>query len=120
MTERRRAPRFAIEQLVELEYGKETFVRAKGVNISSSGLLCTVDTYVEPYTQVSLLISVPSGPEGRKISCEGTVMRSEKSKGKYYIGISFSFFSDDDAKALAEFIDAEAASNKPLEEEPES
>lgn len=102
--ERRRAPRFSLEQVIEMSYGHESFVNARGVNISKTGLLCTSDSYLEPYTTVVLTIKVPSGPEGQILNCEGIVIRSTEENGGYTTAISFMSFRGQDAETLNAFL----------------
>ena len=102
--ERRRSPRFTIEHVIELSYGRESFVNARGFNISKTGLLCTTDTYIEPYTTVFLAINVPVGPGGHTINCEGIVLRSTEEDEGYTTAISFMSFREKDAETLVTFL----------------
>ena len=98
--ERRKHPRFLLEQVVELGYGKETFIQAQGVNCSPVGILCHTLQPVEPYTQVSLIFKVPAEKRGRTIKAQGVVMRCVLSQGVYYLGIEFENLSDKDREFL--------------------
>lgn len=102
--ERRRAPRFAIQHLIELSFGRETFVRATGVNISSSGLLCNTDPPIEPYTRVFLSLKLPT--EGREeiVNCEGIVVRSEPASAGANTAIVFTGFEPDEAEKLVKLL----------------
>jgi len=105
-SERRVAPRFSIQQMVELSYGREEIVHASGINLSKTGLLCSTDSYVEPYTEVSLLMQIPESAGEHRIECEGIVVRSEERNGRFVTGISFTSLPEEDAKALAGFLKA--------------
>ncbi len=102
--ERRRSSRFTIQHVIELSYGRESYVSARGINISKTGLLCTTDTYIEPYTTVLLAINVPVGPDGDTINCEGMVIRSSEAGEGYTTAISFMSFREKDAEALVAFL----------------
>ncbi len=93
-----------IEHVIELSYGRESFVNARGLNLSKTGLLCTTDTYIEPYTTVFLAINVPAGPEGQTINCEGIVLRSTEEEEGYTTAISFMSFREKDAETLVDFL----------------
>ena len=110
--ERRHEDRFSIDQMVELSFGRETFLHATGINISRTGLLCATDSYLEPYSQVSLMITIPVEPEPHRMSCEGIVVRSEVEEAQYLAGISFTSLADEDAKVLASFLKRQKTSTK--------
>ncbi len=38
--ERRKCPRFRIDQMVKISYGEESFIQGSGINISECGVLC--------------------------------------------------------------------------------
>ena len=102
--ERRRAGRFAIEQMVELSYGRETFVHASGINLSRTGLLCKTDTFLEPYTEVSIVLNFPVDGDTRRIECSGIVIRSVEENGDFKTGISLSALSNVDAETLTAYL----------------
>lgn len=110
--ERRHEARFSINQMVELSFGRETFLHATGINISKTGLLCATDSYLEPYSQVSLMVTIPIEPEPHRMSCEGIVVRSEVEETQYLAGISFTSLDEEDAKVLASFLRKQNASAK--------
>lgn len=96
--ERRRASRFAIQQLIELGYGKEKFVQTTGVNISSSGVLCRTKPQIDLYTRVFLSLRLP-GEEGEEIiNCEGIVVRSTEEGDAHLTAISFTSFEPDESE----------------------
>jgi len=102
--ERRRDARFSVDQIVEVSFGKEAFVHGTGINLSKTGVLCKTDSYMEPYSQVSLLMTVPVGPEGHRFTCEGVVVRTEREGGDYLTGISFTSIDDEDSRKLQNFL----------------
>ena len=103
-SERRRDTRFEINQIVEMSFGRETFLHATGLNVSKTGMLCETDSYLEPYTQVSFMMSLPIGSVTVRISCEGIVVRSDIESDRYLAGISFTSMSDEDAQTLDKFL----------------
>lgn len=102
--ERRRTPRFSIRHLIELSFGKETFVRAKGLNISSSGLLCTTEPPIELYTRVFLSLTFPGKNGDEIINCEGIVVRSDQSGDEHATAIVFTSFQPEEAEKLVELL----------------
>ncbi len=106
--ERRRGGRFAIEQMVELSYGRESFVHASGINLSRTGLLCKTATFLEPYTQVSIVLNLPVAGETYRIECGGIVIRSAEENDHFNTGISLSALSNADVQALTSYLKAQA------------
>lgn len=112
MAERRNEIRFSIDQMVELSFGRETFLHATGLNLSKTGLLCATDSYLEPYSQVSLMMSIPVGSQTHRLSCDGIVVRSEIEDKQYLAGISFTSLVEEDSKILAAFLRKQKAISK--------
>ena len=107
--ERRHEARFSIEQMVEVSFGRETFLHASGINISKTGLLCATDSYLEPYSQVSLTMTIPVGSVQHRMSCDGIVVRSEVEEQQYLAGINFTSLAEEDSKILAAFLKKQKA-----------
>lgn len=111
-TERRHDQRFAIEQIVEVSFGRETFVRGTGINISRNGILCETDGYLEPSAQVSLQMTIEAGSKIHRFNCEGVVVRTDEVNGTFQSGISFSVIDEADARKLATFLNRQNATSK--------
>jgi PilZ domain len=92
--------------MVEFELGREALVHASGVNVSTSGLLCKTDSYVEPDTEVSLVVTIPLASGSHTLSCEGVVVRSDKGKGRHLTAIHFTSLADKDVGALSELFES--------------
>jgi len=60
-TERRKSERFLINQLIEIDMGREYFIPAEGVNISDEGLLCHTAEAIEPYSRVYMQLTLDGG-----------------------------------------------------------
>jgi hypothetical protein len=103
-TDRRQDPRFSIEQIVEISFGREAFVRGSGINISKTGILCETDGYLEPSSQVSLQLTIQMGSEIHRFNCEGIVVRTDEAKGTFQSGISFTDLRAADARKLGLFL----------------
>ncbi len=104
--ERRIARRFTIDSMIELEFGRESVVHASGINLSSSGILCRSDHYLEPETEVSLVLTVPSASGPHTVSCDGIVVRSDRGKGRHLTAIEFISLADKDVGALSAFLES--------------
>ncbi|HUX21020.1 MAG TPA: PilZ domain-containing protein [Spirochaetia bacterium] len=102
--ERRIEARFSIDHMVELSFGRETFLHATGINISKTGMLCATDSYLEPYSQVSLMMTIPVGPKGHRMTCDGIVVRSEIEEKQFLAGISFTSLPEKDLKVLVSYL----------------
>jgi hypothetical protein len=100
--ERRRSPRFTINQLIEVDYGRELFLRAKAINISRSGLLCSTDPELDTSSRVFLSLTLP---DGDRINCEGLVVRAEPHGETNEVAINFTEFREDDAEKFVQFFD---------------
>jgi len=102
--EKRQHPRFEINQLVELDMGRETFVHADAVNLSAGGILCKTDEQVDPYTKLFLMMTLNLQNRERIIKCEGLVVRSEKAGDQWDTGISITSMDEASRKIFEEFI----------------
>jgi len=102
--QRRRFSRFKIDQMINLSFGKESYVQVAGVNISQGGLFCKSREYVEPYTKVYIMVGLRIDDENQEIRCEGIVLRSVKQNDEFSIGISFTDMGEEDRKKLNAFI----------------
>lgn len=100
-TERRRVARFKIRQLVEITFGRELLVRARGFDISELGLRCTTDVYLEPSTVVSLEIALSEGDDSRTIRCDGIVVWCQEGEAEFTTGISFGALKPEEREALS-------------------
>ena len=103
MTERREYVRFTIDQMIELSYGREQFIQAKGVNLSEKGILCRTSEIVEAYSRVFLMFHLPTATEAREIKCEGIIIRSSKSGDEFVTAISFAELNESDRSAIEEY-----------------
>ncbi|MEW5817520.1 MAG: PilZ domain-containing protein [Spirochaetota bacterium] len=107
--ERRRFPRFQIDQLIQLSYERESFVAAKGVNISEGGILCITDAPVDIYSRVFLMLTLVfkerSEEKANEITCEGIVNRCDPEGDIYYVGIQFTDLQENEKRILKKYID---------------
>ncbi len=110
--ERRRSPRLSLRHLIELDYGKEQFIQATGVNISSSGLLCKTNPEIALYSRVFLSFALPAETGDEIINCEGIVVRSDKDGDEFTTAISFTSFRPDEAEKLVQLLGAPEGPNE--------
>jgi hypothetical protein len=92
-TELRRAPRFRIDQMIEMSFGREEALRCQGVDLSEVGLLCRTELPLEAGSRVFLLLSLSGGGDDEPISCEGVVVRCGATDWGFEAGISFTDLS---------------------------
>lgn len=103
-TERRKTPRFSINQMIEMEMGKENFISAEGVNISEEGLLCHTSESMEPYSRVYMQISFEKSQKKQTIACEGVVVRCKKNKKNFDTALEFADIDETDKKKIHTFV----------------
>ncbi len=104
MIERRKAPRYEINQTIKVSFGKERYIQTLGINISEIGLLCKTHESVDPLTKLYLMLKVQVNGENKEIQCEGIVIRVEKLKNEYYLGIAFTSMADNYRENLKSFL----------------
>jgi len=92
-TEKRRAPRFRIDQMIELSYGREESLRCQGVDLSEVGVLCKTELALAPGAKVFLLLSLGPGEDDEPVSCEGVVIRSTPTDWGFESGVAFADLS---------------------------
>lgn len=98
--ERRRSTRFEIHQMVEMSLGRERFISASAVNLSSAGMLCNTDEPIDTYSKVYLMFTINGKKPPRDISCEGVVVRSQSTEKGFQTAVEFSNIGEDDKKAI--------------------
>jgi hypothetical protein len=73
-TERRNEARFSLSRMVAYDMSSDRYLRARGVDISRSGMSFASEEYVDPGLRVWLSFSIPE-PDGswRRLEAEGVV-----------------------------------------------
>ena len=112
MKERRKYVRFEINQVVEMRMGRESFVNAQGVDLSEAGILCKTDIPVDYSSKIFIMFQIPQKDGERTISCDGVVVRCDKSNSDYLVGIKFVDLKDADFKAISAYSASVAAKKK--------
>lgn len=106
MQEKRNFPRFRLEQLIEVSYGRETFLAASGVNLSEGGMLVRTDKPLEPYSRMFVMISFGADSSLPPLTIDAMVLRTEKADVAFQSGLEFIDVTTDQrnliAQALAE------------------
>ena len=103
MDEMRKYPRFEIDQMFELGFGRERQVPARGINISSGGMLCETGQRMEPYSRVFVLFSVPDR-NGERMRCEAVIVRSDADGEHFETAMEFIELDDEDRARLNDYI----------------
>lgn len=93
--ERRRHQRFALQQLVELGFGRERFIHAEGINISESGIRCRTNEELDVSTTVTVYFTLEADEENPEtLRAEAVVMRCEPLDEEVFdVGMEFSMLS---------------------------
>ena len=108
--ERRRAPRLEHPIPLKLSSGDVEIV-TETRNLSSSGVYCRVNTYIEPMTKLKIHLLLPVKKNTRvvtkKVSCQGVVVRTESvPNGEYFnAAIFFNDIQPKDIQTLADFVE---------------
>lgn len=101
---KRRSPRFSIQQLIRMSWDREEFLQAEGVNISSTGMLLHSSVPMEHYSTLFLMFEIESSGGPRTVKTEGVVMRCEKEEDYYSIGVEFTELTEAEKKELNDFL----------------
>jgi hypothetical protein len=102
--ERRQYPRIKIKIRIDLSFGRETLINGVCLNIGEGGIFCETKKYLDPYTGVNLMISLPEENNSHVVSCEGIVIRTEKRLIKNRAAIEIKSIEDKDRKRLRNYI----------------
>lgn len=111
--ERRKHPRILKKLPLKVKVNSYNIV-TETLNISASGAYCEIDRYIAPMTKVGLILLVPLRLKNnktvtRKLSCEGVLVRIEKSKsseGKFNIAIFFTHMKEPDLKNISRYVES--------------
>ncbi|KGE71413.1 PilZ domain-containing protein [Spirochaeta lutea] len=104
-TERRRAPRYRLHQLVHLDMGREDFIPADGLNISTTGLACLTDLAQDVGSRMFTMFQLDPSSEESLVKCEGIVSRCDaKPNGEFEIGVEFTDILESDKRKIEEYL----------------
>ena len=102
--ERRKSARIRIDQMIELQFGQEQFIRAEGMDLSETGILCTCADPVDPQTRIYLMFRLPVLEDELEIESDGIVVRSEKKRNQYAVAIQFTELSASSLAAIKSYL----------------
>jgi len=105
-SEKRRHRRFAVRQMIEMAFPRETFFTAEGINLSEGGMYCRTDYPIEPYTKVYFMLNIPDGASDSVLRAEGTVIHTRSEDGGTVFGVSFEDFPPADVNAIRAYLDS--------------
>lgn len=107
--EKRKDPRALGNVPVKISQGAGDIV-TETVNISRSGAYCKVDKYIEPMTKLKVNLLLPSAKgskgTGKKVACEGVVVRVEPitHENAYSLAIFFNNLSQRDSELISDYV----------------
>lgn len=105
-TERRQSPRYQINQLVELEFARETFVNAESKDISTNGIGFITAVPIELYTRMFFMVKLDPDQTDPEIRGEGIVTRCEPTEnGEYEIGMEFTEVPESMLQLLDDYLE---------------
>ncbi len=98
---RRQEPRFSISQMVEMSFGKERWVHARGLDISRNGFRGKLSEEIETGTTVYVLFRIDEKP----VQVEAVAIHvSPTEDGLYDTGFQFSSVNDPSRAAIDTYI----------------
>ena len=100
MRERREYVRFQIDQMVEMSFGQERFLRVEGVDLSEQGIRCISPDSIDPYSKVYVSFRIPIRHEEFQVQCEGIVVRVDKVGDEYSVAVQLTELDDAERKAI--------------------
>ncbi|HNZ28285.1 MAG TPA: PilZ domain-containing protein [Spirochaetota bacterium] len=104
--DRRKHPRFEINQIVKISLLKETFFNAESVNISEGGILCKSRYEAEPLSQIFIMFDLFLKDKTYSIKSDGVVVHCDRdSDGLFLIGIQFVDIDGEDRDKIREFLE---------------
>lgn len=104
--ERRKAPRFLIEQMIQLGEGWEEYFWARGIDFSRLGLRCISSKILEPLDRIFGMLALELDGKTYNVRFEGYVARSKPIKDGCELGVSFTDFDSEDSAILDRFFSA--------------
>jgi len=108
MEEKRKNPRFTINQMIAYGPNREEYVYAEIGDLSREGLSCVSNQQVDIMTNVYLMMRVPyrDGSVGgsRQVRCEGYVSHSKLVQGRCSFGIRITSVYEADVGAFEAYL----------------
>jgi len=116
MDEKRRNPRFKVNQLLAFTPEGDQFYRAEAVDLSQGGIKCASAQAIEPMTSVFLLLKLPgaAGEGENEVACEGYVSHSSLVDGRCLFGVRFTSVAPEGKAAFDAFISTLEKEEDPL------
>ncbi|MBP7554497.1 MAG: PilZ domain-containing protein [Spirochaetes bacterium] len=103
--DRRKYPRFEINQIVEISLLKETFFNAESLNVSEGGILCKSRYETDPLSQIFIMFDLYLKDKTYAIKSDGVVVRCDRdTDGLFLIGIQFEDISREDQDKIREYL----------------
>jgi len=96
-----------INKFLPLKIKKAEFdIVTETKNISISGIYCSVDRYLAPYTRLAIQLFLPSKRKTEQVNCKGVIVRTEENLDKTYnIAIYFNEIKRLDQKKISRYVD---------------
>lgn len=101
-TEKRRHPRFLAEQVIEMSYNREQFLRVKEIDISAGGVMLATEDPVEIGNSVYLILSLKVQGKEQRIEANGLIIHTHEKNGLNYFGVQFAPFAEAESKKIFE------------------
>ncbi|MDA8409358.1 MAG: PilZ domain-containing protein [Treponema sp.] len=120
MTERRQARRCKISQMIGYFPGREEYLWAEGIDLSSEGLRCVSDNPIDPLTNLFLMLELKVGETTKQVRCEGFVRHSRMEEGRCVFGVKIERISEDDRQHLEAYLKQIEEGGACLDDEPAS
>jgi len=102
--DRRKHPRFSLNQCIQISYGKENFIEAEAINISQNGLLCNSSVPIDNLDRIYMLIDLSFENDVKTIECEGILMYAKSVSGKNQFGVQFIEMDAENSYTLKQYL----------------
>ncbi len=103
-SDKRAAPRFSVSQMIEMRFGRERWVHARGLDISATGFRCRTMEPLDPGTSIFLLLSLGGD---REITADAVLIHTapDDDEGSgYTAGFAFTTVHHDSQAILDAFL----------------
>ena len=102
--DRRQSRRFALRQIIDVTFPRETMFQAEGLNLSEGGMMCRTSHPVEPLARVYLMLSLSTASGSYMLKTEGCIVHVEQKGDQYLFGMAFEHLEGQDLEALRAYL----------------
>ncbi len=112
MEEKREQARYQIRQFVKIDFNREEFLPAEGLNISANGLLCRVPRPLSPGQRLFLMLNLGTPRDPIILNIEALIIWTKPDHAEipsWLAGVEFLDLTDKQSEQIASFLDSDGA-----------